>query len=73
MSLNIALELESWIAIRHVLVFTADNTAIADDEVMTASLSLRAWQVYIPKEAKGKMRSLGISCYENKLVEHVIA
>ena len=30
-------------------------------------------RVYIPKEAKGKMRPLGISCYEDKLVENVIA
>ena len=27
----------------------------------------------IPKEAKGKMRPLGISCYEDKLVENAIA
>ena len=30
-------------------------------------------RVYIPKEAKGKMRPLGISCYEDKLVENAIA
>ena len=30
-------------------------------------------RVYIPKETKGKMRPLGISCYEDKLVEHTIA
>ncbi len=30
-------------------------------------------RVYIPKETKGKMRPLGISCYEDKLVENVIA
>lgn len=30
-------------------------------------------RVYIPKEAKGKMRPLGISCYEDKLVEKAIA
>ena len=28
--------------------------------------------VYIPKETKGKMRPLGISCYEDKLVENAI-
>ena len=27
-------------------------------------------RVYIPKETKGKMRPLGISCYEDKLVEN---
>ena len=30
-------------------------------------------RVYIPKETKGKMRPLGISCYEDKLVENAIA
>lgn len=30
-------------------------------------------RVYIPKEAKGKMRPLGISSYEDKLVESAIA
>ena len=30
-------------------------------------------RVYIPKETKGKMRPLGISCYEDKLVEHAVA
>lgn len=30
-------------------------------------------RVYIPKETKGKMRPLGISCYEDKLVEQAIA
>lgn len=30
-------------------------------------------RVYIPKDTKGKMRPLGISCYEDKLVEHAIA
>lgn len=30
-------------------------------------------QVYIPKKTKGKMRPLGISCYEDKLVENAIA
>ena len=30
-------------------------------------------RVFIPKDAKGKMRPLGISCYEDKLVENVIA
>jgi group II intron reverse transcriptase/maturase len=30
-------------------------------------------RTYIPKEAKGKMRPLGISCYEDKLVENAIA
>lgn len=30
-------------------------------------------RVYIPKETKGKMRPLGISCYEDKLVETAIA
>lgn len=30
-------------------------------------------RVYIPKETKGKMRPLGISSYEDKLVEIVIA
>ena len=30
-------------------------------------------RVYIPKETKRKMRPLGISCYEDKLVEHTIA
>lgn len=30
-------------------------------------------RVYIPKEAKGKKRPLGISCYEDKLVENAIA
>lgn len=30
-------------------------------------------RAYIPKEAKGKMRPLGISCYEDKLVENAIA
>lgn len=29
--------------------------------------------VTIPKETKGKMRPLGISCYEAKLVENAIA
>ena len=29
--------------------------------------------VYIPKETKGKMRPLGISCYGDKLVENAIA
>lgn len=30
-------------------------------------------RVYIPKGTKGKMRPLGISCYEDKLVENAIA
>ena len=30
-------------------------------------------RVYIPKETKGKTRPLGISCYEDKLVENTIA
>ena len=30
-------------------------------------------RVYIPKDSKGKMRPLGISSYEDKLVEAVIA
>lgn len=30
-------------------------------------------RVYIPKDGSNKMRPLGISCYEDKLVEHVIA
>lgn len=30
-------------------------------------------RVYIPKDGKGKMRPLGISCYEDKLVENAIA
>lgn len=30
-------------------------------------------RVYIPKETKGKMRPLGISSYEDKLVENAIA
>ena len=30
-------------------------------------------RVYIPKETKGGMRPLGISCYEDKLVENAIA
>ena len=30
-------------------------------------------RVYIPKETKGKMRPLGISCYEDKLVEQAVA
>lgn len=30
-------------------------------------------RVYIPKETKDKMRPLGISCYEGKLVENVVA
>jgi group II intron reverse transcriptase/maturase len=30
-------------------------------------------RVYIPKDSKGKMRPLGISCYEDKIVERVIA
>ena len=30
-------------------------------------------RVYIPKETKGKKRPLGISCYEDKLVENAIA
>lgn len=30
-------------------------------------------RVYIPKETKGKMRPLGIPCYEDKLVENAIA
>ena len=30
-------------------------------------------RVYIPKETKGKMRPLGISCYEDKLVGNAIA
>lgn len=30
-------------------------------------------RVYLPKETKGKMRPLGISCYEDKLVENAIA
>lgn len=30
-------------------------------------------RVYIPKETKGKMRPLGISSYEDKLVESAIA
>ena len=30
-------------------------------------------RVYIPKETKGKMRPLGISCYEDKLVENAVA
>ncbi len=30
-------------------------------------------RVYIPKETKGRMRPLGISCYEDKLVENAIA
>ena len=30
-------------------------------------------RIYIPKEAKGKMRPLGISSYEDKLVENAIA
>jgi group II intron reverse transcriptase/maturase len=30
-------------------------------------------RVYIPKDASNKMRPLGISCYEDKLVEKVIA
>lgn len=30
-------------------------------------------RVYIPKETKGKMKPLGISCYEDKLVENAIA
>ena len=30
-------------------------------------------RVYIPKETKGKMRPLGISCYKDKLVENAIA
>ena len=30
-------------------------------------------RVYIPKDSKGKMRPLGISCYEDKLVENAIA
>ena len=30
-------------------------------------------RVYIPKETKDKMRPLGISCYEDKLVENAIA
>ena len=30
-------------------------------------------RIYIPKEAKGRMRPLGISCYEDKLVESAIA
>ena len=30
-------------------------------------------RVYIPKETKGKTRPLGISCYEDKLVENAIA
>ena len=30
-------------------------------------------RVYIPKDGSNKMRPLGISCYEDKLVEHIIA
>lgn len=30
-------------------------------------------RVYIPKDGSKKMRPLGISCYEDKLVENVIA
>jgi len=30
-------------------------------------------RTYIPKDGKGKMRPLGISCYEDKIVENVIA
>lgn len=30
-------------------------------------------RVYIPKDGSSKMRPLGISCYEDKLVEHAIA
>ena len=30
-------------------------------------------RVYIPKEGSNKMRPLGISCYEDKLVENIIA
>lgn len=30
-------------------------------------------RAYIPKESKGKLRPLGISCYEDKLVENAIA
>lgn len=30
-------------------------------------------RVYIPKDIKGKMRPLGISCYEDKLVENAVA
>lgn len=30
-------------------------------------------RVYIPKDTKGKMRPLGISCYEDKLVENAVA
>jgi RNA-directed DNA polymerase len=30
-------------------------------------------RVYIPKDGSDKMRPLGISCYEDKLVENVIA
>ena len=29
-------------------------------------------RVYIPKETKSKMRPLGISCYEDKLVENIL-
>ena len=32
-----------------------------------------ARRVYIPKETERKMRLLGISCYEDKLVEHAVA
>jgi len=30
-------------------------------------------RVYIPKDGSNKMRPLGISCYEDKLVENIIA
>lgn len=30
-------------------------------------------RVYIPKDGKNKMRALGISCYEDKLVENVVS